>query len=1079
MHLKKLELIGFKSFAEKTELLFEPGISAIVGPNGCGKSNIFDSIRWVLGEQSVKALRGSNMEDVIFNGTDNAAALSVAEVSMTFSNDDKIFPVDANEVIITRRIFRSGESQYLLNKTEVRLKDILEVFMGTGIGAEAYSLVEQGKIDLILSSRAEDRRLVFDEASGITKYKAQKKEALRKLDDTENNLLRINDIITEVKRQIGSLERQANKARRYKEVLEELKSKEITLARINVTQIDKQRSGLKQDEEGLKAGQADKNSQLLALEAKISCGMDELRAQELKISEIKNDILNLENRYQRNNELIRLDKERLEDILVREKLLQESIEELKKRLVTDEEKLNSFKKEYENLESIIQEHLNVLKQKEAEYEILSRAIADAARNIQEAKRSILDLASEQAKVKNEAIDTNTHIQTDEARKRRLDIDRAKAEEEKARVEESLATVTGELSVLQGQFDGLTGDISALKNDSDNAAKELSAIVINIRELENLKLSLESQKEFIEKLMLKYQDISEAMNAVVLVDNMPQGDVTGLIIKIKNGQPIREQDSPLLKEAKYSFGGEAKSISLDVEAINNKIKEIEAKVAEQYNLRQEKERLISELGGKIKDLEESHRQIEFQVSGKSMQKDSISQQLDKICDEKNIIDLELSEIGGDLNSLKEKYGQLQTRQEELDRQKADQEQVIVARQELINADTQKREDLLVSLTQTRTELESLRKRKAQDVVTLNILQHTYDQDKDDLGREEEEKENIRHKSAQINTEIENLDKDNTDSLAKKEKQQGALKNLEIEFSKIQSLYKNDHLSLEALKKELEAITNDLYQIKMHEQEISFKYSSLKDKIMQAYRVDLEAITDALEPGDANTLEEETLKLREKLDSYGNVNLVAIDEYDELKKRYDFLSHQQADLLSAKESLQEAISKINKTTKQMFLETFEKICEEFKNYFRLLFNGGDAKLFLLDEQDPLESGIEIIARPPGKKLQNVLLLSGGEKSMTAVALLFAIFKVKPVSFCILDEVDAALDEANVDRFGRMLHEFTKTSQFILITHNKKTIANANIMYGITMEKSGISKIVSVKFSHTQNKTPEPQKEVGEPV
>ncbi|MBU1124932.1 MAG: AAA family ATPase, partial [Candidatus Omnitrophica bacterium] len=270
-------------------------------------------------------------------------------------------------------------------------------------------------------------------------------------------------------------------------------------------------------------------------------------------------------------------------------------------------------------------------------------------------------------------------------------------------------------------------------------------------------------------------------------------------------------------------------------------------------------------------------------------------------------------------------------------------------------------------------------------------------------------------------------------------------------------------IEQDRQSLDALKNQLYELQMQNKDIDYKFSSMKERLFQAYKIELESLSDSLESApDAGLLAQEIQKLREKLDSYGNVNLVAIEEYDELKKRYDFLIQQQTDLVSAKESLHQAILKINRTTKQMFLETFERVREEFKNYFRLLFNGGDAQVYLTDEQDPLESGIEIICRPPGKKLQNVLLLSGGEKSMAAIALIFAIFKVKPSPFCVLDEIDAALDEANVDRFGAMLQEFAKTSQFIVITHNKKTISNADIMYGITMQESGVSKIVSVKLS-----------------
>ncbi|MCM8762846.1 MAG: hypothetical protein NC829_00490 [Candidatus Omnitrophica bacterium] len=716
-----------------------------------------------------------------------------------------------------------------------------------------------------------------------------------------------------------------------------------------------------------------------------------------------------------------------------------------------------------------------------EYENLSQTINYAHNHTQTAKRNILELVSRQAKLKNESIDINTRIQTSEARKKRLDIDKAKIEEERIGVEEALAAVQQESDALEKQFDTLNLNISAARKELDNASQEFSEINKRIRELENLKLSLNSQKELIEKLMLKYQDASSTMNAIVLVDRLPEEEVSGLIVKVKKGEAIKETEGPISKDVRYRFEGEAKTISLNIEEVNNRIKETVQKIEQEYNLRQEKEGLIATLNSQIKEGEEAWQKVRLELSHKNTEKDAIIKQRDKICDEKNIIDLELAEIQDNLNLMHARQNELQQQQIELTEEITAQEQIISTQQELINTHTQKREELLVSLTQMKTELEALRKRKDQDVSTLNILQHTYDQDKDDLIREEEEREEIRRKLIQINLEIENLGRENDENINKKYKQEDILKNLELRLREMQDLYKNDHLNLEGIKKEAEDIKNALHELKMQEQETSFKYAAIKDRIQEVYKIDLEAITDSATSQDVLTLQDEISRLKEKLDSYGNVNLVAIDEYDELKKRYDFLTQQQNDLLTAKQSLQEAITKINRTTKQMFQETFQKICEEFKNYFRLLFGGGDAKLFLVDEQDPLESGIEIIARPPGKKLQNVLLLSGGEKALAAVALLFAIFKVKPVSFCILDEVDAALDEANVDRFGHMLCDFAQTSQFILITHNKKTIAHANVMYGITMEKSGISKIVSVKFSHAQTakKNPAPQPEVSEPA
>ncbi|MBI4708420.1 MAG: AAA family ATPase [Candidatus Omnitrophica bacterium] len=378
-----------------------------------------------------------------------------------------------------------------------------------------------------------------------------------------------------------------------------------------------------------------------------------------------------------------------------------------------------------------------------------------------------------------------------------------------------------------------------------------------------------------------------------------------------------------------------------------------------------------------------------------------------------------------------------------------------------------------ITQTKTELEGLNSRLVTDEETLKILEDTYRREKESLENIDKQIKDSIAKKSLMEQEISECEENVLRFNAQVLEQNNSLKDLDGKYREI-SLGSSDAVKqIEADRKSLDEIKNNLYELQMQDKDVDYKYATLKDRLIQAYKTDLDSCADLPADFDASALSGEINVLKQRLDSYGNVNLVAIEEYDELKQRYDFLVQQMNDLTTSKDALHQAILKINRTTKQMFVETFEKVKEEFRNYFRMLFNGGDAQLFLTDESDPLESGIEIICRPPGKKLQNVLLLSGGEKSMSAIALIFAIFKVKPSPFCILDEIDAALDEANVDRFSRMLQQFVKTSQFIVITHNKRTIANANVMYGITMEQSGVSKIVSVKFAENkENKEAQPQ-------
>lgn len=1087
MYLRKLEIIGFKSFLNKTSLHFEPGITAVVGPNGCGKSNIFDSIRWVLGEQSVKSMRGSSMEDVIFNGTDSKEPLSMAEVSLTFDNSNNFFPIEHNEVIITRRIFRSGESEYLLNKTQVRLKDILELLMGTGIGAESYSLIPQGKIDLILSSKPEDRRLVFDEASGITKYKAQKKEALRRVDETEQNLLRVNDIILEVKRQIGSLERQANKARRFKEVFEELKSKELTLAvsqkkelETNINTFTDELNKLSCEENRLTEIIKERENQINNLQA-------ELRDKEEAIFQAKNELVNLNNLISRNKERVNYNKERILELNNTKKQLEKQLEQAKQRLIVDEEKLNSLKTEYTTIKKSINEKTEILKENESLLNNISHEIKSSLENIARAKKDILNLAAGIAHVKNTMADSSSKKQIGLAREKRLKIEKAKINEEKAAIEIDINAVQQEVNNLENGFQNLSLEISRDKEKLNAEKLSLNDIDSEIETLEKRSLSLQSQKQFIQELQAKYEDISESMNAVIYLDKMPQEKINGLVIKIKEyltdgsghfptHHPEERNDEGSYEEKtadntiNLKISGEAKQFDLDTQKIEERIHQIEQRIEELKNTKSQKQALINELENSLTALEKKLREQEITLINKKNSYQSILEQFNRVKDEEELINTELSEVNNDIFFIDENLQKLGLELNQLEAEQKNKENSIVNEENGITVQSKQKEGILVVIAQLKTEIESLTSRIESDDDTLKMMELRYLQDKENVSALTKQIEDIGQKNLSLDSEIQEIENKIIQTNLMLADRSTGLKETENNYQTGLQYLQDSMKKLELDKNGLDNLKEGTHKLQIQNKDIEFKYLTLKDRISQVYKIDLsdESQLPKEEAAEINipVLSEEIQKLKEKVDSYGSVNLVAIEEYDELKKRYDFLIQQQTDLITAKDSLHEAILKINRTTKKMFLETFEQIRVEFRNYFKLLFNGGDAQVYLIDEKDPLESGIEIICRPPGKKLQNVLLLSGGEKSMSAIALIFAIFKIKPAPFCVLDEIDAALDEANVDRFGKALHEFAKTTQFIVITHNKKTIANADIMYGITMEESGVSKIVSVKFAQNNN-------------
>jgi chromosome segregation protein len=1079
MYFKKLELVGFKSFNEKTTLHFEPGITAIVGPNGCGKSNIFDSIRWVLGEQSAKSLRGSDMQDVIFNGTDAKEPLGMAEVTLVFDNEKGFFDVDQSEVAITRRLFRSGESEYLLNKTSVRLKDILDLLMGTGIGAESYSLVAQGKIDLVLSSRPEDRRLVFDEAAGITKYKAQKRETTRKLEETEQNLLRVNDIILEVKRQIGSLERQANKARKYKEVFEELKSKEVNLALLHKHALLKQKDETISQLRELENKAAELSNIIQEQESRILHRQTELKAQEEKMMNIRHEILNLENLVVRNNEHINFNKERIDELTENEGELATQISQIKNRLILDEEKLNKVKIEFNSIKNNIEQKSRKLFENETRINNLASFIKDSLEKISQAKKNILDVVTKIANAKNEISDFSAKQQIYLARKRRLEVEKAKAYEEKVITEEGLKNISKEVDGLKMTVEEINLKISGLKSDLEIEAAYLANINSDILRQETEKSSLESHREFLKNLKTKYDCLGDSMNAVIYLDRFPQEKVSGLVIKIKDCYNLSDEDSAYFDPATFKLTGEAKPIELDTQKIDEKINNLQQNLSILKNEKQTKESRVEELNKTINSLAKELRNQEICLANKESAKATIVEQFNKIKEEEDVVVLELQEVNRELSVLEKNLEVSQSLLSALNNEHRQIEDSIQQEESDVSSKSKQREEVLVVITQTKTELDSLTKKISSDEVTLKILEDTYRHDKENLENTERQIKAATSKKEDLALEI--LDSENKIQEFAKfiQDKNNLLKELEGKYRQVLDNSGDAVSKIEADRLELDNIKNRLHTLEMAAKDIDYQFSSIKNRMLEAYKIDLESMIDALQQTGKDTLGREIESLKQRLDSYGTVNLVAIEEYDELKKRYDFLIQQQNDLWSAKESLHQAILKINRTTKQLFLETFQRVREEFRNYFKLMFNGGDAQIFLIDEQDPLESGIEIICRPPGKKLQNVLLLSGGEKSMSAIALIFAIFKVKPSPFCILDEIDAALDEANVDRFSRILQEFAKTSQFIVITHNKRTISNADVMYGITMEDSGVSKIVSVKFAKSAQNDRESQAEVAQPV
>ncbi|MDP3143107.1 MAG: AAA family ATPase [Candidatus Omnitrophota bacterium] len=1081
MYFKRLEMLGFKSFCDKTVLNFEPGITAVVGPNGCGKSNIFDAIRWVLGEQSVRAMRGNSMEDVIFNGTDNKSALGFAEVSLTFSNETKILPIEYDEVTVTRRLFRSGESEYLLNKNVVRLKDILELFMGTGIGSESYSLIEQGKVDLIISSKPEDRRVIFDEAAGITKYKSKKREALNKLADTENNLLRINDIIIEVKRQIGSIERQANKARRYKEEFDKLKSMELSMAKYDLERLSKEKGGLSSRIQELKDKEIAFASESEGAKAKLAGENEQLKALEQKVNEINSQIIRIDSAIEMNNRHMDLNRERINEVKARSERLEEQKQVLTRVCEEQQKKIDNFMQEMENLIETVNKNSSLLQEKRDTIEEVAQLIKKAQDEVTQAKKSILEVSSDQSKVKNELTQIFAQAQGLLARKRRLDLEKLKVTSEKEQVDNNLKSINFEIAASQDKLKDLNGQKINLNLEAENLKRQSVSLKEKISRMESEVVRLQSQKEFLEDLRLQYQDMPDAMNAILLAVEPPNGSIAGILGKVKEVQPLSEGNKDLARQHFKNINlstlrqivCETKYVDMDPQKIIAKIEQVSQQVKELKDEEVNLAKAVEDKTNQAAKLDEEVHQEEMVLSNKQTQKDSIAEEDNKLLAELELLESELKETSEGLNNLAAKEEILKKTSAALEERFKQTEEMINENQGLISLKSLEREGASVAVAQLETELSSLKDKERAAGDTLRMLENSLGRERENLENLLRENEESQNKVKAWEEEIVALGEQNKKQEQSEEEFREGLKDYSREEGESLKTISIWETKVKEIEGNVNEIRNSHYTVQMQEQEINYKEQGIRERVSQAYKVNLNEVQSTItEETNVEELASISSKLKEKLEAYGTVNLVAIEEFDELKQRFEFLTQQQNDLLTAKESLHNTILKINRTTRQLFTETFDKVAEEFKNYFRALFGGGEAQLILIDPEDVLESGIEIVARPPGKKLQNISLLSGGEKSLTAIALIFSVFKVRPSPFCILDEIDAALDESNVGRFSYMLKDFTHSSQFIVITHNKKTIVNADVMYGITMQETGVSKIVSVKFAERPKETREPE-------
>jgi chromosome segregation protein len=1214
MHLQSIELLGFKSFADKTIFNFHPGITAIVGPNGCGKSNVLDAVRWTLGEQSAKSLRGDEMADVIFNGSDTRKPVGFAEVSLTFTDCAKELAVDWHDVRVTRRVYRDGNSEYFLNKTPCRLRDIQNLFVDTGIARAAYSMMEQGKIDMVLSSRPEDRRAVFEEAAGITKYKAQKRDALRKLEATEANLLRIGDVIKEVKRQIGSLQRQAGKARRYQALHAGLRVLDTHHSR-------KQLDSLEAELVRCHAEIARLSESEQSCRAKIDTSENQIAEQRRALEEIDAQIADGRSELQRRQSQIGAHHNRIQFNRQRAEELKDLIERSGRDAAAAEEKRVHQAKELEKANALVEKTSRLLQAKEAELAKLTDVISKlrSERNTYESKIEELRLSGSKNEERIAELEDEISglvIRRDATEETRRDLDAAisKARAARDKVQKELTAARAAAKTGQKNLDLLKTKSQASEKTLREQQQHLAKTERTLTEIERSLAEKESRLEILHQLNEEGEGLAQGSQSVLkglddpsriqpalagaLVSNLDVDPEFIAAIEAalgRNLQAIVLKDARLapaiiatLKEKKI---GQA---ALVLPGLSNSLPDTHPALAkgalawagEKVKAPDSLAPLVARLLHNVAIFNDLDSALSFKKHGNDFAVATLAGEFisaegvvfggsrdasaDSLLERKArmaVLSAECAEVRSERDALLQKRGDANARLEKaagefdetrrqyefadrersacdnrilfLERElqegerKIDQlrsEQALLAQQiqtaderiaklkeELVSerAGLEARQNQQLELRDAHEKAAKSEGEATEQLNELRLALATERQRYENLvaqrqpmtAREAELAETI----AARRTEIANFEKRLASQSQESKIAEAAIEKEKEECAKLETTVaaltdeRSKHSgAMNEMESNLRASRNSLNELhdlrskqQVRESQLQMQSDNLVEHISRRYQLNLREFapdqiafektlraqlkrdeklegeapaTTASQDFAPSEVERVIADLTRQLDNMGPVNLDAVHEYDELDERYKFLEGQNNDLTNSRRELLDVIAQINSTTRKLFAETFAQVRVNFREMFAELFGGGRADLSLLDESDPLNCGIEISAKPPGKQLQSVSLLSGGERAMTAVALLFAIYMVRPSPFCILDEVDAAMDEGNINRFIRVLERFVEQSQFVIITHNKRSIAKADVLYGVTMEERGVSKLVGMKLTPPQQMSAE---------
>lgn len=1185
MKFKKMEIYGFKSFADKVQIQFESGVTGIVGPNGCGKSNVADSIRWVLGEQSAKALRGSNMQDVIFNGTEKRKPQSFAEVSLYFDNTEKIFNVDYDEVVLTRKLYRSGESGYAINKTPCRLKDIQEILRDSGMGRESYSIIGQGRIDELLSAKPEDRRAVFEEAAGISKLKNRKLESLKKLNNTQDNLVRINDILHELEIQLAPLTSQAETAKKYLDLREKLKSLEINNYIYQYDSSASQKEEINNRLNGIVEEIDLKSKEFDETVDDYNYTANKIDSTDQTITRLRDELLNLTVGLEKQAGETKLLQEKINSLKASKERFVESVKLDQQEYDENKAKLESTENEKNLKEIVFTELVQKIDDLSSELDSLDREISSMENASEEETQKLVENLGKMGDIKAQITGLETEIKSIDARlaevntlrsecaekydietdalnsKKReveeLEIKKTQKNEELkekkqgnikfaykvAGLEEDLVDIDSEIRSLTGKInlmkemqkenEGYVASVRKLLQDAkDNSTlggkfvnvvaklmsvpekyetaidMALGSAVQNVvtKNEDDAKYVIQYLKDnnigratFLPMTSIKPRKIADEFVSIIKHTNGAIGVATSLIEydhqydSVFNGLLgstviVENMDSAvnLAKSTRYSF----KIVTLDGDVINpaGTMSGGSKKVQGVSLIGRERE--IVDTENRLIELRRRKEDTAKELEEAKLEQTAMDDELNKLNDEIRLFEIEIAKESENINKFKENLNQFASESLKLDETEEKLKSDKIASEEKLNAYKQFREDI-ESGNSPETALRNpelfAKKQKrnsiSNELTELKVKKATCESDKVSLEAE----------ILRLNDLIEKLNKDIRVAKLEIEKTTTDILEMEEEVGKTvdQNLYQSNMDALQktrdelanfdVTKKELNKKLQDLSEKKLvlsselqrandrkyKEENLLVKIDSdieqMQERVWEEYGLTYAtAVEYKIENHNIQEGLQESARIKKQIQSLGSVNVNAIEMLTDVSSRFEDLSAQRDDLVNAENDLNKIIDGLTEEMETKFKTEFDKINTNFQGVFRELFGGGRAELKLSEPDNPLECGIEIAAEPTGKKLQNIQLLSGGERALTAIAILFAILKLKPMPFCVLDEIEAALDDANVERYARYLKRFSNYTQFIVITHRKPTMELADTLYGVTMEERGVSKVVSVQLA-----------------